>query len=337
MRRLVKRIHLQSQEERYHFELPAKPDVVEFDPEEWLLKTLKFEKPLSMLLVQLKESIDASSRKRAAEGLSSFKNDAAVVEALEGVARNEGDHYSVRSEAALSLGKIGSKQALEALLRLSSVSQRRVRRAVVAALGEFKDRSVSQPLLSALRGDASPYVQCQAALSYAKAGMPEAYAVLTAAVGTPSPGEAISEACLDALGYVKEPRTREFLRDHLPYGQPVRVRVGALKGFARLGWLEEADVSLLKNLLLEDKEYYVRIQILDAVSDLLDRRLLDAVREAAEKDVDPRVRRRAMDVALRLSDASSVERALSEVKEDVERVSAESREFRERFSGKGLA
>ncbi len=336
-RRLAKRISLRSQEERYHFELPEKPSVVEFDPEEWLLKKVKFEKPLSMLMIQLRESRDASSRTRAAEGLSSFKNDSTVIEALEKAARNEGDHYSVRSEAAKSLGKIGSKQALEALIGLSSVKHRRVRRAVIAALGEFKDKSVSAPLLAALRGDESPYVQCQAALSYAKAGMEDAYAVLTAAVGTPSPEDAISEACLEALGYVKEERTREFLRKHIPYGHPTRARVGVLKAYLRLGWLEEVDVALLKDLLLEDKEYAVRAQILETVSELLDRRLLPAVREAAEKDVDPRMKRRAMEVALHLSDASSVEKAFSEVKDDLERVKTENREFRERFSSMKLA
>ena len=79
--RLAKRIQLRSQEERYHFELPGKPTVVEFDPEEWLLKKVRFEKPLSMLLTQPSESRDASSRMRAAEGLSFHKNDPIVVEA----------------------------------------------------------------------------------------------------------------------------------------------------------------------------------------------------------------------------------------------------------------
>jgi len=334
--RLARRIQLRSQEERYHFELPGKPMIVEFDPEEWLLKKLKFEKPLSMLLNQLRGSRDASSRRRAAEGLSLFKSDPGVVEALEKAASNEGDHYSVRSEAAKTLGKVGNKQALEALMKLSRVKQRRVRRAVVAALGEFKDAAVAEPLMAALRGDDSPYVQCQAALSYAKAGQKDAFAVVTSAVGTPSPEDAISEACLEALGYVKEPRSREFLREHLPYGQPTRARVGALKAFARLGWLEEVEVALLKDLLLEDKEYAVRTQVLETVSEILDKRLLDAVREAAEKDVDPRAKRRAMEVALRLADASSVEKALSRVKDDLERVKSESREFRERFSSMRL-
>jgi len=136
---------------------------------------------------------------------------------------------------------------------------------------------------------------------------------------------------------VKDSRTREFLRKHLPYGNPTRARVGALKAFVKLGWLEAEDAGLLKDLLLQDKEYAVRAHVLETVSELLDRRLLASVRQAAEKDNDPRARRRAMEVALRLSEASPVETALSEVKDDLERVKAEHREFRERFSSTRLA
>ncbi len=337
MSRHAKRVRIQAAEERYHFELAGKPSIVEFDPEEWLLKKVKFEKPLSMLTAQLRESRDASSRRRAAEGLSTFRSDPGVVESLERAANNDGEHYSVRCEAATSLGKLGGKQALDALMRLKGIKHRRVRRAVVAALGEFKDPAVKAPLLAALRGDESPYVQCQAALSYGKAGLPDAYEVLTSAVGMPSPEEAISEACLEALGYVKEGTTREFLRGYLPYGRPLRARIGALKGLEKLGWLEDEDVGILKGLLLDDKQYAVRAQVLETVSELVDRRMLAAVREAAEKDVDPRAKRPAMEVALLLSDSSSMEKALSDVKGDLEKVKTEHRELRDRFSSNRLA
>jgi aminopeptidase N len=335
--RHVKKVNLGAKEERFYFELPWKPLIVEFDPEERLLKKIKFEKPVSMLLSQLDVSVDASSRKRAAEGLASFTAAPEVVEALARAVRRDDQHHSVRSEAARSLGKIGSKDALESLLGLTGLRDRRVRRAVIAALGEFKDERVAKPLAAALKGDESPYVQCQAAISYGKARLPDAFGVITSAVGTPSPEEAISEACLEALGYVKDSRTRGFLREHMPYGQPTRVRVGALKGLSRCGWLEEEDVGTLREIIAGDKEYTIRTQALEVVSELLDRRLLPAVREAAQKDEDPRARRRAMEVALRLEDASSVERALSEVRDDLERAKGDTRELRERFSGTKLS
>jgi len=335
--RHVRRVRLGSKEEKFHFELPWKPTIVEFDPEERLLKKVKFEKPVSMLLSQLEASVDASSRRRAAEALGSLSGAPEVVEALAKAVRRDDQHFSVRSEAARSLGRIGTKDALETLIGLSGLTNRRVRRAVVAALGEFKDPRVAKPLLAALRGDESPYVQCQAAVSYGKARLPDAFEVITSAVGTPSPEDAVTEACMEALGYVKDSRTRQFLRKHLPYGRPTRVRVGALKGLIRLGWLEEEDVATFKEFLLEDKEFTIRTQVLEAVSELLDKRLLAAVREASEKDVDPRARRRAREVALRLEDASSMEKALSEVKDEVEHVRTESREFRERFSSMKLS
>ncbi len=335
--RNMRRVTLSSKEERFHFELPWKPSIVEFDPEERLLKKVKFDKPVSMLLSQLEASVDGSSRRRAAEALSSFPANLDVVQALERSARRDDQHYSVCTEAARSLGKIGSKDALEALLGLAGVKNKRVRRAVIAALGEFKDPAVAKPLLAALKGDESPYVQCQAAIAYGKARLPDAYEVITSAVGTPSPEEAVTEACLEALGYVKDPRTRQYLRGQVPYGRPVRARVGALKGILRLGWLDEEDVATIRDILKEDREYTVRSQALEVVADLLDRRLLEAVRRSAEKDVDPRVRRRAMEVAIALSEASSTEKALSEVREGLEQARAESRELRERFSSMKLS
>jgi aminopeptidase N len=364
--RIAKKVRLGVQEERFHFELPGKPDIVEFDPEEWLLKKVKFAKPLSMLLPQLERSRDASSRRRAAEALASFKDDETVVSALEATALKDGEHHSVRSEAARSLGKIGSEQALDSLLRLVKVKQRRVRRSVIAALGEFRDGRVEEPILTAMRSDESPYVQCQAALSYGKASLPDAYSVLTSMVGTPSPEDAMSEACLEALGYNRgrvartkqdgerkeggekeegvgtgeeeRSRTRAFLRSYLPYGRPIRARVGALKGLSKLGWLEQVDVALLKEILLKDRQYTIRLEVLETVSELLDRRFLEAVREAAEKDSDPRVRRRAMEVELRLADTTStIEKTLSDVKDEVERVKLDNRDLRESISGMKLS
>ena len=123
-----------------------------------------------------RESRDASSRRRAAEGLSSFKNDPGVVRgAREGGQRGERPLLGEVRGGEVA-GEDGGKQALdgadEALKGQAQAGSgaRSSRRS-----GEFKDAAVSEPLLAALRGDESPYVQCQAALSYAKAGLKDAY------------------------------------------------------------------------------------------------------------------------------------------------------------------
>ena len=333
--RHVRRLNIRGSDETYFFESDEMPSIVEFDPEERLLKRVKFPKSSSLLANQLAKSADASSRRKAAEALSEFKTEDSV-SALKAALKRE-QHWPVRAEAARSLGKIGTKESLEALLAARAERHRRVRRAVIAALGEFKDERVLPPLLSALRGDESPYVQCEAALSYAKAGAPDAVQVLTSCLDIPSPEHAITEACLEASGYVKSPATRQLLERYLPYGMPTRARIGALKGFTRLGWLEEREVALLKEVLLKDKEFGVRLQVLETVNDLLDRRFVETVRRASEEDVDARVRRRAMEVGIRLSEAASTRSALAEIKDDVQKARAENRQLVERMSGMKLA
>ena len=76
--------------------------------------------------------------------------------------------------------------------------------------------------------------------------------LLTSMVGAPSPEDALSEACLEALGYQRGPvgqtdgegeenarqgRTREFVRRYLPYEAPDHTRGGGAEGAgqARVG------------------------------------------------------------------------------------------------------
>ena len=113
--------------------------------------------------------MDVLSRKSAAEDLASFKS-AETVELLKEAATRE-QYWSVRAQAIRSIGKIGGREALDALLGLSRAKPRRVRRAAIAALSEFKgEERVDEALKGALFGDESPFNQCEAALSIGKSG-----------------------------------------------------------------------------------------------------------------------------------------------------------------------
>ncbi|MDA4136248.1 MAG: M1 family aminopeptidase [Thaumarchaeota archaeon] len=328
--RQSKRVWVRSAEEKYSFELGSEPTIVEIDPEGWLLKKLSFKRSRSLLVNQLESSQDALSRRQAAESLASFKDDEAV-EALKRAANRE-QHWSVRAEAAGSMGKVGGPRSLDALLELRSVRQRKVRRSVIAALSEFKgDARVHSALKEALFHDESPYVQCEAALSLAKSGAPDAVQVLREAMRLPSPEDGLTEASLEALGMTKKEEVRETLRENVPYGKPTRVRVGALKGYVKLGTLQDADVELLKKVASKDRDFVVRFQALMSVGELHDRRFVDTLSRVAEEDLDNRCRRKAIEVLVDL-EASEAEGGVLALKEEVEKLNAENREIKERLS-----
>jgi len=325
-----RRVWIRSQEERYHFELDSEPRIVEIDPEGWLLKKLNFKRSRSLLVNQLESSADALSRKEAAESLSSFKEDATVQVLMGAAARDQ--YWSVRAEAARSIGKVGSEAALETLLELRSVRHRKVRRAVVAALAEFKgDGRAQTALKDALFHDESPYVQCEAALSLAKSGAPDAASALREAMQLTSPEYGLTEASLEALGMTKQEEVRETIRANVPYGKPTRVRVGALKGYVKLGALQETDVQLLKEIALKDTDFVVRFQVLVAIGELHDRRFVDTLSKVAEQDPDNRARRKAAELLVDLESPGHAG-GIASLKEEVEKLKAENREVKQRLA-----
>jgi aminopeptidase N len=326
----VKRVQIRGPSESYHFQLDSEPTIVEFDPEGWLLKKLKFKKSYALLKNQLSSSVDMLSRKSAAEELASFKS-AETVELLKAAASKD-QYWSVRAEAIRSMGKIGGREALDALLELAHVKQRRVRRAVIAAFAEFKgDERVQEPLKAALFGDESPFNQCESALSIAKAGVKETVQLLSEAMKLESPEYALTEASLEALGYTKSKEAREIIRAHLPYGLPVRVRIGSLKGYDKLGSLESEDFEILKEIALHDKDFVVRDQLLELVADLGDRRFTDTLRKVAEQDSDNRNRRRALEILEDFATGDSGS-AIAGLKDEVEKLKGEGRELRDTLS-----
>lgn len=328
--RIVKRVQIRGQNEGYQFELDSEPTIVEFDPEAWLLKKLKFRKTYALLSNQLLHSVDLLSRKTAAEELTSFKSPE-TVELLRAAASKD-QHWSVRAEALRSMGKIGGKEALEALLAFAHEKPRRVRRAAIAALAEFKgDEKVNEALKGALFGDESPYNQCEAALSVGKIGAGGALQLLTEAMKIESPEFGLTEASLEALGQLKSKEAREVIRAHLPSGHPTRVRIGSLKGFEKLGSLEPEDCEVLKEIALNDRDFVVRVQALELVASLGDKRFTDTLRKVADQDTDHRNRRRALEILQDFASADA-DTAVTVLRDDVEKLKTEGRELRDALS-----
>jgi aminopeptidase N len=325
-----KKVWVRGQKESFSFELSSEPTIVEFDPEGWLLKKVSFKKSRSLLLDQLASSSDALSRKDAAEALASFKEEA-VVDALMKAAATE-QHWSVRAEAVRSIGKVGGERALDALVELSTTRNRRVRRAVVAVLADFKgDERVKSILKEALFRDESPYVQCEAALSLSKSGAADAVEMLREAMQLPSPENGLTEACLEALGMTKTEEARTTIRANLPYGKPTRVRVGALKGYIKLGSVQEAELSTLKDIALKDKDFVVRNQVLATVAQLHDSRFRETLVEVAAHDPDNRNRRKAVEALVDM-DSPSPDGSVASLKEEVEKLKKENADIRDRLA-----
>jgi aminopeptidase N len=311
------RTMLGSAEQSLVFSLDAKPSVVEFDPERWLLKKLKFEKTFDLLENQLAQSQDAWSRAEAATALGKAASDRAIP-ALKSAAEKE-QFWDVRACALRALGEIGSDAALGALLEVGVPADRRVRRALAKALGSFKDEKARQLLVGFLESDASPYVRCEAALSLGKSWPEGALPYLKKAMGVHSPNETLAEACLEAMGKLKDEEVKRIVDASLAYGKPTRVRVGALKAIKARGRIADDELPLLKDILLRDKEYRVRLYLVsDLLRELADGRFVDALARVSKTDRNGSVRREALEVFYDLSKQTDQTARITELRAEVE-------------------
>jgi aminopeptidase N len=316
------RVALDSAEQTLTFPLPAQPTVVEFDPQRWLLKELKFDKSLDLLLNQLQESQDAWSRAEAAVALGKLKSNRAVA-GLKAAAAKE-QFWHVRESALEALGEIGTEDALKALLEVGTPTNRRVRRGVAAALGNFKADEARRILLGYLKNDESPYVRCEAALALAKSWPEGALPHLKDAMTVSTPNETLAEACLEAMGKLKDDEINGIVRDSVAYGKPVRVRVGALKAIKQRGYILEAEVPMLRDTILHDKEFRVRGHAVNQlVRPLGDRRFMDVLLECAKTDLDLRVRRKALETYYELAASAELSTTISKLKAEVEQLKEE--------------
>lgn len=210
----VERRSLRQRAERWVIACAEEPEVVSLDPEGALIGAWKSWDPGERALRrQLKGDRAALGRVRAARALGRSGSYAAI-EALESALTEDG-FWGVAAEAAAALAKIGGSEARDALIRaLPLMAEPRARRALVKALGSFfQDDAAAEALQVILQGDASYFVEAEAAEALGAVGRP---------------GDA---AALEALL-----ESRDSWHDV--------VRAGALRGLGRLGGAERFEALL---------------------------------------------------------------------------------------------
>jgi len=139
---VTKRVTITQRDQVFFFSLPEKPRDVEFDPGNWIPKDLDFDKPKTMLLFQLQGDKNMIGRARAAQRLSKYPTEDVVSSLKDAILKDP--FWGVQAEAAKSLGTIRTNAALRALIAGLKTKHPKARRAVVKAMGEFRDEEADK-------------------------------------------------------------------------------------------------------------------------------------------------------------------------------------------------
>jgi len=306
----------------FTFPVDERPLTVTFDPDEWVLKGLEFEKPTQMWLYDLRHG-RTGERIRAARALARSV-DPRVVPALQGAVLHD-PFWGVQGEAALALGRIGTEQALQALLQCTDIPNPRARRMVMQALGEFRDERAAEALIAKLEKDVSYFVEAEAARSLGKTRSKRAFERLSAALAKESFQEVIRVGVFDGFMHLGDKAAIPLCKEWSSYGRPREARAAAVRCLGKLG---EGSLEVVEYLsgLLKDYHVTVRMAAAEALKALRDERALPHLEAQLNRELDGRVRRRIREAIEAIKEGSRAQ--LEQLREEVEKIREENRRLK---------
>lgn len=324
------RIEIVEPEQRFYLLCAERPKMVSFDVGNWILKKLDFSLPEEMLVYQLGQDRDCMGRIRAAEGLGKTGSPQAVKALRQALLRDP--YWGVQAAAAKALGNWGTTSAREALIAGLEIEHPKARRAVVRALGEFKnDESVAEKLVEILRrGDASYYVEAEAATSLGKTRFSRAFEELKQALAKDSFNEVIRAGVFEGFSQLRDERAIAICKEWTQYGKPSQARQAAVVALGKLGEGKREIGEFLIDFL-RDSDFRVRLQTLTALRELKDERTIPALGKFAEQSLDGREKRLSREIILKLKEGQNRSEEIKKLREDLEKFSQENRQLRDRL------
>jgi aminopeptidase N len=280
-----------------------RPRFVVVDPDMQVVGEVRLKAPADMLRAQLVGAPTARGRWLAAEALG-HDDDPLSIEALTQVLRDEARFWGERAEAAEALGAIRAPECYEALRALVKEGERekhpKVRRAIVAALGKFRKGELVDLLRPLVLFDESYLVQAAAARALGASKQEAAFEPLVAALALDSWADVVRAAAIDGLAALRDPRAVPHVQAHLRYGHSERVRRAATLALVKLS-ADAKSREALEEVLL-DAAPNVRFDAVRALGELGDVKARGALRDVLDRDLEPRVRRRAREAIAELTD-----------------------------------
>ncbi len=338
-------------EQTFYFPLEREPVMVRFDPDGWLLKTLKFERPDSMMRYQLAHDPDILGRIEAAEALGQKggeENTAALAVAL-----LHDPFWAVRGNVAQALSDIGTAQAQEALLQglqqLDPTQFSRARAAIATALGAFQapeQAELAQRSAQALntlleQGDTSYLVEAAAAEALGKTRTSGNVELLEKLLSRPTWNATVEKGILTGLALSGEDRVVDLLSSWLvgTHRHPTE-RLAAASAMEAMGkhrylYSETACQRAITALCMAvEHDSWPRVRAVAALALMPfgDKRAIEPLERAASHEIESRSKRNMRIAVMALRSGGSSDEQLKELRQNLDRLREENRKLQEQLS-----
>jgi aminopeptidase N len=238
--------------------------------------------------------------------------------------------WGVEAEAAKALGEIGNDSAMKALIECLAVKHPKARRAVVTALGQFKNVEAASALeLLFQKGDPSYLVEAECLRSIGKTKTPDALEFILKATERPSWQEVIKVGSVDGLGSLGEAKAIPFLLDKVKLGNHLRVREAAASSLGKVG-KDSVEVQDKLTELLGDRWFRVRGSSAQALAELKAVSAIPELSKAADRELDGRIRRVMREAMAKIRASRTSEDEIKRLSDDLDKLKEENRLLKER-------
>ncbi len=312
--------------------LEKEPELVVFDPGAFVLGDVKFALGTTFAAALLASGADAVAKIRAAREL--VKDGTAQARAALEAAFSGDMFWGVLAEAAYALGQTHAPWARALLLHAIDHEHPKVRRAAVAALGNFRQDGVADALLKPASGDVSYFVQSAALHALGKTRDPRAFDLLCGALGRTTWNGTVEAGAAMGLAELADARALAPLLAAAQPGGDEGLRRAAVSALGRHAQLLEADRTAALQALnerIEDSMFMVARSAIHAAEDLADERSLPALQRAAQSAFDGRIRRDAQEAIMRVRERQKVPAQVTGLRTDLDALREEQRRLQEKI------
>lgn len=269
--------------------VPSRPKFVVVDAGLRILGEVKVECSRDMLHAQLASAPTARGRLLAASFLGKY-DDPATTRVLGESLGNENEFWAVRAEAAGTLGKIRSDEAFEVLAKHTQTKHAKVRRAVAAALGQFRSTKAVDALKPLALKDESYLVEAEAARSLGQTRQSAVFETLLDVLDRPSWSDIVRAGVIDGLAALRDERAQPHVLARTRYGIPTRGRRAAIMALPKLSTDRKVREALED--LLDQADPYLKVDVVRALLEVGDVKSRGALGRQLDRELDGRVRRR---------------------------------------------
>ncbi len=347
------KIQIGEARERVFLQCSRKPVMVRFDPHFNIPKTLKFPRSKEMLLFQLTRDSDCMGRIEAAQELTKIA-DLEVVNEL-GKAAASDSFWGVQAEAAKALAEIRTNASRDGLIAALSTKHPKARRAIVNALGTFRDQKAADALVELTKKDESYFVEADSTYAWSSSRMNQ----LTVSVNDIEKveefllsqlnkssyrdvirGNALSGlAELPGIGRGERPKALRALMDWTRRGVSGDVRVASVKALGNVLKTavssERARVLDVLTVLSDEGNFRLRIQLVHSLEESGCAEAISILSKILQLDSDGRVKRGAKTAIQKLLTAGEVPESVSQLKSALSKLEEDYRKLRSMVEERG--